>query len=111
CFFFQAEDGIRDFHVTGVQTCALPICEPSDIDPHITTGVPENHIQLALFEGLVSKSSATLEIVPGVAESWEVAEDGLSYVFHLRKDARWSNGDSLVADDFVWSWYRALLPS
>lgn len=85
--------------------------EPSDIDPHITTGVPENHIQLALFEGLVSKSSATLEIVPGVAESWEVAEDGLSYVFHLRKDARWSNGDSLVADDFVWSWYRALLPS
>lgn len=85
--------------------------EPSDIDPHITTGVPENHIQLALFEGLVSKSSATLDIVPGVAESWQVSDDGLHYTFHLRKSARWSNGDALVAEDFVWSWYRALLPS
>lgn len=85
--------------------------EPSDIDPHITTGIPENHIQLAVFEGLVSKSSATLEVIPGVAESWDVSDDGLSYVFHLRKDARWSNGDPLVAEDFVWSWYRALLPS
>ena len=85
--------------------------EPSDVDPHITVGVPENHIQLALFEGLVSKSSATLEVIPGVAESWQVSEDGLHYVFHLRKNARWSNGDPLVAEDFVWSWYRALLPS
>lgn len=85
--------------------------EPSDIDPHITTGVPENHIQLALFEGLVSKSSATLDIIPGVAESWQVSDDALHYTFHLRKNARWSNGDALVAEDFVWSWYRALLPS
>lgn len=85
--------------------------EPSDIDPHITTGVPENHIQLALFEGLVSKNSTTLDIVPGVAESWQVSDDGLRYTFRLRKNARWSNGDALVAEDFVWSWYRALLPS
>lgn len=85
--------------------------EPADIDPHITTGIPENHIQLAVFEGLVSKNSKNLEVIPGVAESWEIAEDGLHYVFHLRKNARWSNGDPVTADDFVWSWQRALLPS
>ena len=85
--------------------------EPADIDPHITTGIPETHIQLALFEGLVSKSSETLQIVPGVAESWTVSEDGLHYTFHIRKNALWSNGQPLTAHDFVWSWRRALLPT
>ncbi len=84
--------------------------EPSGIDPHTTTGVPEADIQYALFEGLVSKHPQTLEPVPGVAERWSVSEDGLVYRFQLRRDARWSNGDPLTAADFVWSWRRALLP-
>ena len=85
--------------------------EPSDIDPHITTGVPESHIQLAVFEGLVSKDPKTLDIVPGVAERWEVSEDGRVYTFYLNPNAKWSNGDDLVAEDFVWSWQRALKPA
>lgn len=85
--------------------------EPSGIDPHTTTGMPEFHIQMALFEGLVSKDPKTLAPVPAVAESWEMSEDGLQYTFKLRDDAKWSNGDDVVADDFVWSWRRALLPS
>jgi oligopeptide transport system substrate-binding protein len=85
--------------------------EPQAIDPHITTGIPEYHIQQALFEGLVVKSPATLAPEPGVAESWEVSADGLVYRFHLRADARWSDGVPLTAEDFRWSWWRALQPA
>ncbi len=85
--------------------------EPSDVDPHTTTGLPENHIQRSLFEGLVSLNSKTLDVIPGVAESWEISEDRLTFTFQLRKNARWSNGDPLTAHDFVWSWQRALNPS
>ena len=85
--------------------------EPQGLDPHVTTGVPENNILTALFEGLVTKNPSTLEVEPGVASSWEVSEDGLTYTFHLRPEARWSNGDQLTAEDFRWSWERALLPA
>lgn len=85
--------------------------EPSGIDPHATTGMPEFHIQMALFEGLASKHPKTLEPVPGVAESWTISDDGKQYTFKIREDAKWSNGDELVAEDFVWSWMRALAPA
>lgn len=85
--------------------------EPAEIDPHTTTGMPEYHLQMALFEGLVSKHPKTLESVPGVAERWEISPDGLIYTFHLRSNAKWSNGDALTAKDFVLSWKRALSPA
>lgn len=85
--------------------------EPEGLDPHIVTGVPENHIVSALFEGLVSKHPETLEPEPGVAESWEISDDGTLYTFHLRDNAKWSNGDPVTADDFVWSWMRVLHPA
>ena len=85
--------------------------EPSGIDPHTTTGMPEYHIQMALYEGLVSKDPKSLEIEPGTAERWEVSQDGLQFTFHIRENAKWSNGDDLTAEDFVWSWMRALSPA
>ena len=85
--------------------------EPQSLDPHIATGVPEHKIITALMEGLVLKDSTTLEPIPGVAESWDISDDGLVYTFYLRENARWSNGDPLVADDFIWSWWRALQPA
>jgi oligopeptide transport system substrate-binding protein len=85
--------------------------EPQGIDPHTTTGIPEHHIQLALFEGLVSKDSSTLEPVPGVAERWEISDDSRTYRFFLRRNTRWSNGDVLTAEDFRWSWWRGLQPA
>lgn len=85
--------------------------EPSGIDPQITTGIPEYYIQMALFEGLVSKHPKTLESVPGVAESWDISDDGLTYTFKIRNSAKWSNGANLTAEDFVQSWRRALLPA
>lgn len=85
--------------------------EPQELDPHIVTGVPESNIITALLEGLVKKDARTLEPVPGVAERWEISGDGKTYIFHLRDNARWSNGDPLTAEDFVWSWWRALQPA
>ena len=73
--------------------------------------MPEHKIISALMEGLVLKDSATLEPVPGVAQSWQISDDGLVYTFHLRENARWSNGDPHNAHDYVWSWWRALQPA
>ncbi|WP_019530981.1 peptide ABC transporter substrate-binding protein [Dasania marina] len=84
--------------------------EPQELDPHVVTGVPEHHIITALLEGLISKNPETLEPEPAVAESWTVSDDAKVYTFQLRATARWSNGDTMTAEDFVWSWQRALLP-
>ena len=85
--------------------------EPQELDPHIVTGVPEHHILTALLEGLVLKDPATLEPIPGVAKSWQISDDGKLYTFHLRDNAKWSNGDQVTAEDFRWSWWRALQPA
>ncbi|MEZ5570438.1 MAG: peptide ABC transporter substrate-binding protein [Halioglobus sp.] len=85
--------------------------EPQGLDPHVVTGVPESHIISALFEGLAVKNPYTLEPEPGVAQRWEVSEDGLTVTFYLNPEARWSNGDPMTAADYVWSWQRALNPA
>lgn len=84
--------------------------EPQGLDPHVVTGLPEHHIVDALFEGLVYKDPYTLEIQPGVAKSWDISEDGKVYTFYFREDAKWSNGDAVTAEDFRWSWWRAMQP-
>ena len=85
--------------------------EPQELDPHVTSGIPDFQIQHALFEGLVAKHPKTLAIEPGVAESWTISDDLRTYTFHLRHNARWSNGDPVTARDFVYSWRRALQPA
>lgn len=84
--------------------------EPADLDPQIVTGSPESRLVLALFEGLVRYDPVTLDPLPGVAESWELAEDGVTYTFHLRADAKWSDGVPVTAHDFVSSFERILAP-
>jgi oligopeptide transport system substrate-binding protein len=84
--------------------------EPQGLDPHVVTGVPENNLIRALFEGLAVKNPYTLEPEPGVAQSWEFSDDGRQLTFHINPQARWSNGDPVTADDYVWSWMRALHP-
>lgn len=84
--------------------------EPETLDPALITGQPEGRIANALFEGLVS-FSASAQPVPGVAERWELSPDGRVYTFHLRNNARWSNGDPVGAGDFLRSWQRTLAPA
>ncbi len=84
--------------------------EPQGLDPAVVTGVPESHLIDALFEGLTVKNPYTLEPEPGVAQSWEITDDGKVYTFHFNPDARWSNGDRVTPQDFIFSWQRALHP-
>jgi oligopeptide transport system substrate-binding protein len=84
--------------------------DPKELDPHIVTGVPEFNVIAALIEGLVAEDPKDLSPAPGVAERWEVSPDGVTYTFHLRENARWSNGDPVTAGDFVFSFQRMLSP-
>ncbi len=84
--------------------------EVASLDPAAVTGVPEMKVLRFLYEGLLVKDPRTLEVLPGVAESWEISADGLVYTFHLRADARWSNGEPVTAQDFAWSFERLLDP-
>ncbi|MBI4626698.1 MAG: peptide ABC transporter substrate-binding protein [Verrucomicrobia bacterium] len=85
--------------------------EPSELDPHLINAAPDYQIVYAFFEGLLRGDPNTLEPRPGVAERWSVSPDGLVYTFHLRANARWSNGDPLTAEDFLFSFRRALSPA
>ena len=91
----------------------LTICngdEPQSLDPAIVTGQLEGRICLALFEGLTTRN-AKGDIIPGMAESWTISPDGLTYTFKIRPDAKWSNGEKLNANDFLNSWERTLNPT
>jgi oligopeptide transport system substrate-binding protein len=85
--------------------------EVADLDPHIATTANDYTVLSALFEGLVAEDPKTLAPVPGVAERWDISPDGLTYTFHLRSNAKWSNGDPVTARDFLASWQRVLTPS
>ena len=85
--------------------------EPSDLDPQTNLGVPEGKILYALFEGLTSYDPVTLEPRPAGALRWETSPDGITWRFHLRPGAKWSNGDPITAEDWAWSFRRLLTPS
>ena len=82
--------------------------EPKTLDPALSTGVPESHIQTALFEGLTRIGEGE-KVMPGIAETWTQNTDGTVITFKLR-DAKWSNGDAITAEDFKYAWLRALSP-
>jgi oligopeptide transport system substrate-binding protein len=84
--------------------------EPESLDPQIGTGQPEARIYGALYDGLVEYHPKTMEPIPAIAESWEVGTDGTEYLFHLRKTAKFSNGEPITAKDFVYSLRRGLSP-
>lgn len=84
--------------------------EPESLDPHKAQSVGSSEILRDMYEGLVSEAPDG-ELIPGVAERWEVSEDGLTYTFRIRADAAWSNGDAVTAEDFAWSLRRAVDPA
>jgi oligopeptide transport system substrate-binding protein len=84
--------------------------EVESLDPQVGTGQPDTRIYMALYEGLVEYGPKTTLPIPGVAEKWEHNKDWSEFVFHLRHDARWSNGDPITADDFVYSLQRGFSP-
>ena len=83
--------------------------EVQSLDPHKIEGVPESNINRDLFEGLLI-SDVDGKPSPGVAEKWE-NKDFKVWTFHLRKDAKWSDGTPVTAQDFVYSWQRLANPN
>jgi oligopeptide transport system substrate-binding protein len=86
------------------------VADPSTLDPSLATGVPAAHVLDDLFEGLVTLSEDG-NTIPGVAASWETTADGKTWTFHLRDNARWSNGQPVTANDFVYAWRRQVDPA
>jgi ABC-type oligopeptide transport system substrate-binding subunit len=84
--------------------------DPESLDPHKARSVQAADILRDIGEGLLAYSPGG-ELTPGVAASWQVAEDGKTYTFRLRSDARWSNGDPVTAGQFVFSLRRLVDPA
>jgi oligopeptide transport system substrate-binding protein len=83
--------------------------EPETLDTHKTSTVQEFHILQDMLEGLVAYDMKA-KAVPGQAEKWEISDDGKTYRFTLRNGLKWSNGDPVTAEDFVYSYRRILYP-
>lgn len=82
--------------------------EPDRLDPHLNSTVDGAVLAVNSFVGLLTYDENG-QLVPGVAESYDVSEDGMTYTFHLR-ESKWSDGTELTANDFVYSWNRAANP-
>ncbi|EMW6873636.1 ABC transporter substrate-binding protein [Providencia vermicola] len=82
--------------------------EPASLDPIKSVGLTEAQVMRDLFEGLVNQDKHGKPI-PGVAQSWSTT-DNKTWLFKLRPEARWSNGEPVTADDFVYSWQRLVTP-
>jgi oligopeptide transport system substrate-binding protein len=84
--------------------------EPESLDPPLATGQPEARVMMALYDSLVEYDPKTMEPIPDIAESWEIGAGGTEYLFHLRRNATFSNGDPITANDIAYSFRRAVSP-
>lgn len=78
------------------------LSDPKTFNPVLSQESP--NVFSYTFEGLTSTDGVTGEVVPALAESWDISEDGRTVVFTLRKDLRWSDGEPLTADDVVFTY-------
>ncbi len=89
--------------------------DPKSFNPLLAKETSTTSVLSLLFEGLTTVDPFTLKVIPSLAESWEVSEDGLTWVFHLRRDVRWSDGVPLTADDVLFTFndliFNELIPS
>jgi oligopeptide transport system substrate-binding protein len=86
------------------------LADPGSLDPQKVTTLAENNVLSELFEGLVSRN-ARGDLVPGVAESWSSNKEATVYEFRFRRDAKWSNGDAVKPNDFVFAFRRLVAPA
>lgn len=112
----EAKDDFRAGSEADVFTFVVA-ADPETFDTAKMSGAPEGRIAMQLFEGLLVPGPTTENLddpgdlmQPGVAKSFDISEDGKTYTFHLRDDAKWSNGEPVTSADFVYSWKRILTP-
>lgn len=82
---------------------------PRIFDPALARAAPDTDAVRAMYEGLTDYDATTLEPVAGVAQAWQASKNNRVWIFELRPDARWSNGEQVTAHDFARSWRRVLL--
>src|SRR5436305_11231309 len=85
--------------------------EIESLDPQIGTGQPDARVYSALYDGLVEYGPVDSLPLPAIAETWDINSDSSELVFHLRKNARWTNGEPITAKDFVYTFTRGLSPT
>ena len=83
--------------------------DPPTLDPHLTSDTTSAGLVVEIFSGLVALNT-DLQLVPDVAESWEINDDGTLYTFQIRENAKFHDGKRVTADDFKWSMQRAAHP-
>lgn len=81
-----------------------------DLDPQKISWSHDIRVAQCLFEPLLRVRPEDLQLEPGTADHWAATPDGLTYTFRIRPTARWSNGDPVTANDFIFAWRRAMLP-
>ena len=101
-FCCRVEDAPVHELTARVETAALPPDEISPGDAYTTEG---GQFISHLFQGLL-QVDRELNVVPAMADNMRVSDDGLEYLFRLREGVRWSDGEQVVADDFVFAWER-----
>ena len=112
----QGDNAVPIGGATGQELAAQQVlhigngAEIQTLDPQRGQGDPSAIVLRDLFEGLVDEAPNG-DLIPGAAESWTVSDDGKTYVFDLRRDARWSNGDPVTAADFVFGMQRGANPA
>lgn len=84
--------------------------EIESLDPQVGTGQPDARVYAALYEGLVEYGPKNSLPIPAIAEKWDINSDSSELIFHLRNNARWSNGKPITAKDFVYTFQRGLSP-
>lgn len=119
-FFFSAISGCADNAPTRYWGRVAPPSdnilryvtgsEPESLDPG-WGGQPESRILIGLYDRLVEVEPRSMEPIPSLATHWEIDESGTVYTFYLRKNAKFSNGDPITAEDFVWSSQRLIDPA
>lgn len=84
----------------------------STLDPQRMSWMQDLRMARLLYEPLVRLDvlEENYQVIPGVAERWDISDDQTTYTFYLRDDAKWSNGEPVTAHQFVYAWRRALLP-
>lgn len=115
--FTFAACGGGETETGGGEGVDLNVCfasEPSTIDPALNSAVDGAIMLHHAFEGLikwVDDGNGNAMLAPGMAESWDVSDDGTVYTFHLREGALWSDGEPVTAHDFEYAWKRVVDPA
>jgi len=84
--------------------------EPESLDPAVSNSQPDARIYMSMYDALIEYEPKTMEAIPSVAKSWEIGEEGTEYIFHLRDNAKFSNGSRITAHDFVFTMRRGFSP-